>query len=43
MADKQTAPAPVPEPKQPAPVPPKPIDQAEHGRYRRPHGGASKE
>lgn len=41
MADKQTAPVPAPVPaKAPAPVPTTPIDQAEHGRVRKPHGGA---
>lgn len=38
-ADKTPAPAPAPEKKPaPAPKPAQPIDQAEHGRVRRPHG-----
>lgn len=34
MSDKKT-----PEPNK-APEPPKPIDQSEHGRFRKPHGSA---
>lgn len=37
MSADKTAPA--PEPKKPAPA--TPIDQAEHGRVRKPHGGAA--
>lgn len=36
-ADKTPAPAPEKKPT-PAPKPAQPIDQAEHGRVRRPHG-----
>lgn len=40
-ADKKTVPAPEPAPEPPQPA--KPIDQAEHGRVRRPHGGTAGE
>jgi hypothetical protein len=43
-ADKTPAPEKLPAPEQakaqPAPKPPKPIDHPEHGRVRKPHGGA---
>jgi len=47
-ADKTPAPEKLPAPAaqakaQLAPKPAKPIDQAEYGRVRKPHGGASKE
>lgn len=39
-ADKTPAPAPAPEKKPaPAPKPAQPINQADHGRVRRPYGG----
>lgn len=44
MADpKKPAPAPEPEKMPEPPKPAQPIDQAEHGRVRRPHGGGQKE